>query len=154
MSNSFRERGGAWVVVQFVLMIGGLALSPLVRGDWANNITRASAVLLFAVAAVTGLLGARDLRGSRTAFPHPKDDAVLITTGIYAWMRHPLYVSVVAIGFGWALAWTSHLGLSISFVLACFLDLKARHEERLLRAKFPGYDDYSKRVKRFVPGVY
>jgi protein-S-isoprenylcysteine O-methyltransferase Ste14 len=154
MSTGFRERGGAWVVIQFVLMGAGLGLSPLVRGDWGNGLTRLAAALCFIVAAVTGLLGVRGLRWSRTAFPRPKDDATLITTGIYSWMRHPLYVSVTAIGFGWALAWSSRLGLSIAFVLACFLDAKARHEERLLCAKFPDYADYMRRVKRFVPGVY
>jgi protein-S-isoprenylcysteine O-methyltransferase Ste14 len=35
-----------------------------------------------------------------------------------------------------------------------FFDLKARREERWLRERFADYDDYARRVKRFIPGFY
>ena len=93
------------MVIQFVLMALVLVLSPLVRQDWGNPITDAAAAGLFALAAVTGLLGVRELRGNRTVFPLPKGGSALITTGIYGYLRHPLYVAVMAMSFGWALAW-------------------------------------------------
>jgi protein-S-isoprenylcysteine O-methyltransferase Ste14 len=34
------------------------------------------------------------------------------------------------------------------------MDAKARREEKFLRAFFTAYGAYSKRVKRFLPGIY
>ena len=154
MSPGFRQRGGGWVLIQFILLFAILGLGPWQRSGWENGFTLALGLTLLSVSALTGLTGVRDLGGNRTAFPQPNDNAPLITTGIYGWMRHPLYVSVMAFSFAWALLWASTAALAAAVASAIFLDLKARHEERLLREKFPDYDTYARRVKRFVPGIY
>jgi protein-S-isoprenylcysteine O-methyltransferase Ste14 len=154
MSAGFRQRGGGWVLIQFILMFAVLGLGPWQRGYWGNGFTLALGLTLLSVSTLTGLTGVRDLGGNRTAFPRPNDGAPLITTGIYGWVRHPLYVSVMAFSLAWALLWASHAALAAAVASAIFLDLKARHEERLLREKFPDYDAYARRVKRFLPGVY
>ena len=55
---------------------------------------------------------------------------------------------------GWALLWQSVAALGAAVVLGVFFDAKARLEERLLLAKFPGYAAYRGRTWRFVPWVY
>jgi protein-S-isoprenylcysteine O-methyltransferase Ste14 len=89
-----------------------------------------------------------------TALPHPKDNAQLVTTGIYAFLRHPIYSALIFIGFGWALWNSSLLSLFIALILGIFLDLKSRREEHYLQKLFSEYVDYKKRVKKFVPFVY
>jgi protein-S-isoprenylcysteine O-methyltransferase Ste14 len=78
----------------------------------------------------------------------------MVQSGIYSWMRHPLYTSVICGTLGWSLIWQSWPALAASLVLALLLDAKARHEERWLRQQFPEYAKYEKRVRRFIPGVY
>jgi protein-S-isoprenylcysteine O-methyltransferase Ste14 len=34
------------------------------------------------------------------------------------------------------------------------MDAKARREELWLRARYPAYDEYARRVKRLIPYVY
>jgi protein-S-isoprenylcysteine O-methyltransferase Ste14 len=48
---------------------------------------------------------------------------------------------------GW-LPWTAWA------LLAAVLDRKARREEALLAAQFPGYVAYAHRTRRFIPGIY
>ena len=147
-------RGGIWVVAQFVLMIAGLAAGPIWRAQWPGWLTLAAGIVLLLVGAWLGLRGKRDLGAHRTPFPQPKLDGQLITTGIYARLRHPLYASVIALGFAWALLWRSWPALGLAVAQIPFFDAKARREERWLRARFRGYAAYVRRVKRFIPGLY
>ena len=148
------ERGTGWVVVQFALMFALLAAGPLWPAQWLAGWTWTLGGALLLLGAWAGLRGNRDLGGQRTPFPRPQADGQLITTGIYARVRHPLYLSVIALGFAWALLWRSGPALAVAALQVPFFDLKARREERWLRQCFAGYDDYSRRVKRFIPGFY
>ena len=153
-STHHQIRGTGWVVVQFALMFAILAAGPLWRAQWSGWWTWAMGGALLLVGAWAGLRGKRDLGAQRTPFPQPKDDGQLITTGIYARVRHPLYLSVIALGFAWALLWRSGPALALAVLQMPFFDLKARREERSLRERHAGYDDYARCVKRFIPGVY
>lgn len=147
------SRGGAWVATQFVLMLALLGAGPMWRGQWDARSAFAGAVLVL-IGAWLGIAGVRVLGVNRTPFPAPKSGSELVTTGIYARVRHPLYASVIALGFGWALLWRSAPALALAAVQVVFFGLKAQLEERLLRAQFPGYADYAARVPRFLPRLF
>ena len=153
-STHHQVRGTGWVVVQFALMFAILAAGPLWRAQWLGWWTWAMGGALLLPGAWAGLRGSRDLGAQRTPFPQPKDDGQLIATGIYARVRHPLYLSVIALGFAWALLWRSGPALALAVLQLPFFDLKARREERWLRERHAGYDDYALRVKRFIPSLY
>ncbi len=148
------ERGTGWVVVQFALMAALLLTGPVYRATWSGGWTWPLAGVLLAIGAGAGILGKRDLGAQRTPFVAPKDDGRLVTTGIYARVRHPLYLGVIALGFSWALLWRSSPALALAALQIPFLDLKARREEHSLRERYAGYAGYALRVKRFVPGLY
>jgi protein-S-isoprenylcysteine O-methyltransferase Ste14 len=38
--------------------------------------------------------------------------------------------------------------------LFVLLDVKSRHEERWLAAKFPAYSSYKRRVRKLIPFIY
>lgn len=147
-------RGTGWVAVQFALALAGLSAGPLWHSQWTGTAWLAGGAVFIALSALTGLLGKRDIGTTRTPFPRPKHDARLVTSGIYACVRHPLYLSVICLGFGWALLWRSWPALALAAVQIPFFDAKARREERWLSTQFPEFTDYARRVKRFIPGVY
>ncbi len=82
---------------------------------------------------------------------HVKKNAELTQTGPYAYSRNPLYVGSIVIGAGFAVAalnWWIVLGLAVLF-LAIYIPV-IRSEEAFLRSQFAGFDDYCRRVPRFV----
>ena len=63
----------------------------------------------------------------------------VVTTGPYAYVRHPMYASVILFAAGAPL-------------LVLVLAFRAVLEERMLKAGLEGYSDYAERVRyRFVP---
>jgi protein-S-isoprenylcysteine O-methyltransferase Ste14 len=151
MSSQFIERGGGWVLAQSVLMLAVLATGPLTRGLDRPAWAWAAAGGLLAAGAVTGLAGAAVLGRNRTIFPRPTAGSALVQRGIYAHIRHPLYTSVMCLGFAWALGWWSWPTGALAVGLTALLAAKARREEVWLATYFPGYAEYARRVPRFVP---
>jgi protein-S-isoprenylcysteine O-methyltransferase Ste14 len=149
--NSFLERGGAWVAIQFLLMTMVIVLGVAFHGDWTHVLMIATGGLLFIVGGYFGIAGVIVLGRNRTAYPRPRVGSELVQCGIYARVRHPLYTSVMLASFGWALIWQSGSSLLAALALVPFFHAKARREERWLREMFPGYTDYARRVPRFVP---
>lgn len=80
----------------------------------------------------------------------------VVTTGPYAFIRHPGYVA----GFLFVLASGIALGswLAAAFLIVTslpFLIQRAITEDRVLLAKLPGYREYAGRVRwRLIPGVW
>ena len=151
---SFSERGGWWVAGQMCLMLAVGVLGWIFHpGNTPLAFLWGGAFLLI-LGAVVGVAGAGALGRNLTSYPQPPPEARLVQSGVYARMRHPLYTSVLALAFGWSLVRISWPAFAASLALALFLDAKARREERWLRSRFPEYDAYARRVKRFIPRVY
>ncbi len=81
-----------------------------------------------------------------------KKNAELATTGPYAHTRNPLYLGSMLIAFGFALAarsvWVA-AALAILFLAIYWPVISA--EEEYLRAHFPEYSEYARRVPRLLP---
>ena len=77
----------------------------------------------------------------------------LLHTGIYAWVRHPLYSSVLIIASGVLFLTANYLALLIPMLLWLFMSLLMREsEEKVYREKFGiAYEKYCKRVNRCLP---
>jgi protein-S-isoprenylcysteine O-methyltransferase Ste14 len=79
----------------------------------------------------------------------------VISTGPYAWVRHPMYSGGILFCVGIPLLLGSWWGLLISPIFAVLFAVRAGIEERELIAGLPGYSDYATRVRyRLVPGVW
>lgn len=154
MSHDFLERGGLWVAGQGVLMTLVGLLGICFRGNWDGRAALIAAGLLAACGVVCGLAGAAALGRNLTPFPRPSASTSLVRSGIYRYIRHPLYTAVMSAAFAWGALWQSWPALVGALVLAFFFDAKARREEKWLRQRFPEYAEYQERTRRFVPGVY
>ena len=154
MSNGFVQRGGWWVVGQFLLLSAIAILGITCRATLKPPLILPFGVVFLLASAICGVSGALALGRNLTPFPKPSANAQFVQHGIYARIRHPLYTAVFFAAVGWSLIWQSLPALAVSLGLAIFFDAKARHEERLLRAKFLNYAAYERRVRRFIPWLY
>ncbi|MCV0402671.1 MAG: isoprenylcysteine carboxylmethyltransferase family protein [Chloroflexi bacterium] len=156
---SLGSRGQGWVVGQGLLLVAVAALGlpglgdlpPLTTAGWT---TLALGLVVMSVGLLIGVRAVRDLGANLTAMPHPRDDAQFVEAGIYRLIRHPMYAALIAVALGWVLVTTSVLAAVATAALAVWLDLKSRREEAWLRGRYPEYEAYRRRTRRFIPGVY
>lgn len=106
-----------------------------------------SAAIAWSVALVAPGLA---LRGYASGYV--KKNRELTQTGPYAHTRNPLYLGSILIAAGFAIAllsWVFALVLAVGFAVI-YIPVIAS-EEQFLRAAFPGFDAYCRRVPRLVP---
>jgi len=76
----------------------------------------------------------------------------LVTTGVYAYIRHPMYSSLLFLAWGALLKSVSLVTFVLTGVATVALVLTAKVEEAENIARFGDeYRDYMKRTHRFVP---
>ena len=80
---------------------------------------------------------------------------ILVTTGIYAYLRHPIYAAFFYIATGLILITQNIILFILPVIFWAFLTVAMiKTEEKWLIGKFGNdYIDYSKKVNRFIPKV-
>lgn len=79
----------------------------------------------------------------------------LVSSGLYSYVRHPMYAGNVIMMVGIPLALGSYWGLLFVIPGAALLVARIVDEEKLLTAELTGYREYSQRVRyRLVPYLW
>ncbi len=79
----------------------------------------------------------------------------LVTSGIYHYIRHPLYSSLLFLAWGIFFKAPAWVGALLALAATLFLVATARADEfECIRFFGPAYQDYMKRTKMFVPFVF
>jgi len=103
--------------------------------------------LIIIIAFIILFIAIKDLGRNLSPFPRPIDNSNLVTTGIYRFMRHPMYYSLIFISFGVFVIKLSIYYLFLSISLALIIKLKIALEEQYLNNKFKNYLLYKNEVK-------
>jgi len=79
----------------------------------------------------------------------------LVSTGLYGFVRHPMYTGDIIMMVGIPLALGSYWGLLLVVPGLIGLVIRIFDEEKLLEQQLDGYRDYTRRVRyRLVPAVW
>jgi protein-S-isoprenylcysteine O-methyltransferase Ste14 len=79
----------------------------------------------------------------------------LVTTGVYHYIRHPFYSSLLFLGWGVLLKNVSWIGILLAVLNTVLLTITARIEEREDIQYFGDtYQEYMKQTKMFIPFIF
>jgi protein-S-isoprenylcysteine O-methyltransferase Ste14 len=107
----------------------------------------------FTVIGITLAIWAR-LRLGRDWGIHQKENPMLVTSGPYAYIRHPLYAGAMLALFGSALT-GSIVAVALFIISIIFCRRRIDQEERAMLRFFPEqYPSYRVRTKRILPFVW
>jgi protein-S-isoprenylcysteine O-methyltransferase Ste14 len=144
----------AWALVgaQFGLLAG---LVVLPAGDlWPRNVvTFVIAGVLMGAGVLVAAAGGMRLGPALTPTPIPKEGAELVTSGIYRFVRHPIYSGVLLAALGLVILGSSAGHIVGWLALFVVLSVKASGEEAMLAKLHPGYDSYAKSTGRLIPKI-
>lgn len=85
-----------------------------------------------------------------------KEDHHLITEGIYAYIRHPIYTSYILLFMGYVVLFQAPISAMLfAVVLSIWYGSRISLEEAMLIEKFgDAYRQYSAKTKRLIPFLY
>lgn len=128
------------------------------QGAWLQNPLSLAQILswLFLLASIAVVIAGFQalVKFGRPADGNFEKTTRLVDQGIYRYIRHPMYASLLYLGIGAFLKGmrTATAALLAVNLAACWIT--ARIEEGEMKRKFgPAYAEYMKRTKRFVPFI-
>jgi len=145
-----------WLYIPAAVIAGGkvvdllLGLPGLPWGRWWS----AAAVALLAAGGWLIDRSTRDLQRLGGGTPNPRfPPRNLVTGGVYAWCRHPMFLGYDLAALGVVLLWRSPGMLGLAFPLFIALQLRfLRKEEALLRKRFGlAFEAYRRSVPLLIP---
>lgn len=135
---------------QFLLFMAYLfhiQLGRIIIPAWLSYL----GIIIAIVGIFFGIVALIQIRESLSPFPSPLPSARLITSGVYRYIRHPIYSGILLAGLGYALYSASLYRIMVTVLLYVLFYLKSRYEEKLLAEKFPEYQAYKYKTGRFWP---
>ncbi|MGI9429038.1 MAG: methyltransferase family protein [Bythopirellula sp.] len=146
-----------WVVlpphVLLVAILLSLALDrwlPLVR-LWGSPGGYVGAAII-ACGFLVNIYCALQFRRHQTTIIPFRESSALLTEGLYRYTRNPIYVSMVVVLLGFAIAWGSLSPWIVPPLFAWIITKRfVRYEEAMLLDAFgEEYHDYCRRVRRWI----
>jgi protein-S-isoprenylcysteine O-methyltransferase Ste14 len=148
----------AWelILILFVLNVNYWIIDPFSFGQiiaWS----------LLIISLVLIIVGVRSFRRSGQIDPARDDLALvgiektteLVNTGVYAYIRHPFYSSLLFLAWGIFFKNISWVGIVLAVSITILLVITARKEESENIAFFgEKYKDYMQETKRFIPYLF
>ena len=85
----------------------------------------------------------------------PHETTTLVRSGVFGWVRNPIFTAMLTFGLGIALVTPNIVAIVGLVLLAASIELQVRvvEEPHLLTVHVDAYRDYLATVGRFVPGV-
>jgi protein-S-isoprenylcysteine O-methyltransferase Ste14 len=79
----------------------------------------------------------------------------VVSTGVYGFVRHPMYLGAILMFIGTPLLLGSLFGVLIGFALTVLLMVRIRGEETMLNRDLKGYREYTEIVRyRLIPFIW
>lgn len=139
-----------FVGIQFLLFV--IYLTPLFSFEFkTNEFIKYSAFVLAVIGLLTVALAFLQMNKSLTPFPTPKVSGALIQTGLYKYVRHPIYSGIILAALGFGVYRGSVWKMFVGILLWILFYFKSRYEETLLAGRFKEYENYRARTFRFFP---
>jgi protein-S-isoprenylcysteine O-methyltransferase Ste14 len=167
ISRASLRRPGTHGFYRFFAWESILGLFALNARSWFRDpFSRHQAVswTLLTVCLAPLLLGVRSLRGRGNPAARREGDptllafektTALVDTGIYRYIRHPLYSSLLGLAWGVFFKSPSRLGGLLAGAATAALVATAKADEAECTRFFgPAYREYMARTKRFVPFLF
>jgi protein-S-isoprenylcysteine O-methyltransferase Ste14 len=149
-----------WIFVPFLVLglLSGWLPAYTDRHDIGTidgDAVRYFGLVLYVVGGVLRLAPVFVLRRRFSGLVAIQEGHELETGGLYRVIRHPSYLGLLALLFGWALVFRSGIGVLVSLLLIPPLVARMNSEEALLESEFgERYADYRRRTWRLLPFLY
>jgi len=107
------------------------------------------------LALIVGILAIKTQTiGNFNIRPTIKDNSKLITHGIYKYIRHPMYLSVIIGTFGILICNINSSKIIFFIQLVATIMIKLYYEEKLWIQHDKEYNNYIKSSKRLIPFIF
>jgi protein-S-isoprenylcysteine O-methyltransferase Ste14 len=146
---------GWWGGASFIASMAATALALGLSASHTPEFVAFAGVVLLGAGMVLTILAQSGMGTSWRIGVQEKDRTALVTTGLFAWVRNPIFTGMGAFLAGLALIWPNLASLFgfVAFVIGVQLQVRFVEEPWLIAQHGDAWRSWARRVGRFLPGV-
>ncbi|MBN1660541.1 MAG: isoprenylcysteine carboxylmethyltransferase family protein [Anaerolineae bacterium] len=144
----------ALIMVPYWLVILGSAFEYITFQQPSTPLAALLGALFFAEAALVRVRAHLDLGEGFSIFLVEEGGQEIVTRGLYAHIRHPLYLANILLLIACPLFLSAQLAWIVTLLGIGGVAARINIKERVLLKEIPGYDEYKKRTARLIPKVW
>jgi protein-S-isoprenylcysteine O-methyltransferase Ste14 len=145
------------VAVTFTIFLAAFLIPGFDKRFGWSSVPAAAALAADAFVVLGYSLFVRSLLENRYAsrIIEVEEGQSVITTGPYAWIRHPMYLAITVIYLFSPLALGSYWGTIAAALVPIGMAARILNEEKLLLRELHGYQEYCLKTRyRLIPGIW
>lgn len=145
-AKEFGKRGEALVLITFATY-GFIVVPPFVF----KGVIPFLSIVSILGGALCAVLGVVNLGSSFSPLPVAREENALVQTGIFKFIRHPLYAGLLMLSAGLSILSGNEFRLLMTGVLWWLIEETIRGEEKELEDLHPEYAEYKTKVGKLLP---
>ena len=141
----------AAIIAPVLQLVGVVSPVSVLHAPWIQT----TGVVIAVVGIVATVYAQLDMGDSWRIGVDPSETTTLVRTGVFSWVRNPIFTAMITFGFGIALVTPNLVAIAGFLLLVATIELQVRivEEPYLLTVHGNAYRDYLASVGRFIPGV-
>jgi len=143
-----------YVIIPFMMTLMATFIENVTFRYVINNTQLICGIILSSITTIVNLKARIDIKKGYSMLIEKLDNQKLVTTGIYKYIRHPIYTAILLIMLSACIAFEAKWSLILLLIAISGLIIRIKREEKFLLQTFPEYNEYSKKVKRLIPYIY
>ena len=142
-------------MVGFYIVYCGVLIFRFDRIYYFNLHAMIIGTVMIVTGAIINIAGRIQLKDNWANHIKIYEDHSLVNRGVYKFVRHPLYASIILMLFGGSIAQGNWISIALTaFMFVPMMVYRAKQEETLLRETFAEYDEYAKTTGMFFPKLW
>lgn len=147
-SKKQKQISALLTIVQYLLLLLFVVFTPIVAKGILLQIIEFMGIGLGFWAIV------EMLKSKLRISPIPDKNSILISSGPYKVIRHPMYSAIILTFLPLSISHPDLITISIFIATTISLYFKLNFEESLLKLHFQNWDEYSIKTKKIIPFIY
>jgi protein-S-isoprenylcysteine O-methyltransferase Ste14 len=141
----------AAVIAPVLQLVGVVSPWSALHAPWIQT----TGIVIAAIGIAATVYAQLDMGDSWRIGVDPSETTTLVRTGVFGWVRNPIFTAMMTFGFGIALVTPNLVALAgfVQLVVTIELQVRVVEEPYLLTVHGDAYRRYLANVGRFVPGV-
>ncbi len=149
-----REWTYCTVAIPFKATLGVAILEHLYLGTHPTAPMVVVGALAAIAATVIRVVGHFQLAGAFSQYVEKREGQRLIQSGLYATIRHPMYIGSILLFLGMPLVLAARWAWICAALGLVGIFLRIHKEEAFLTRELPGYREYKEKTWRLIPHIY
>jgi protein-S-isoprenylcysteine O-methyltransferase Ste14 len=153
--NGEHPVGDAGQLIAFFVFAIVWILDSFVLRWTASSLTGVYFYIRLLLAIVVFSLSIHLFRASHHVVAGERRPQQVVTTGIFRYLRHPLYMSAILLYLGLIIITVSIISFAFWILIFAFYNFIAGYEEKLMEMNFGDeYKSYKEKTAKWLPGVW